>query len=177
MAMDVMLQFVHSFSRVPSLRESIASVRKKGVATVALSTFISVLIVVLQVTGTVDFKLEKNNCWIGQFYFALGFYFIPSIIVYLFCFVCLCILLRSIGKKKNAAKQNLRKRESRNNVLLKIYVKLMLILGIIEIVGLVQVRHSNLTENESIFNATFGLIYDILRSLRGVFIFVVYMVK
>ena len=56
-------------------------------------------------------------------------------------------------------------------------IKLIVILGITEIIGLIQITGSNLSESETVFNAVFGIFYDITRSLRGVLIFVVYMLN
>ena len=174
-AIDILLKFMKRFDRASS-KESTKTLRRRLFGVLLASSSVVIIIVALQESGTVEFGFHRN-CWFGRFEHSLGFYFIPTCIGYFLCFVCLCFILRSIQREQMDVNETLDSDARKNVNLLKICVKLMLILGITEIVGLVQIRRSNLTENESIFNATFGLVYDTLRSFRGIFIFIVYMVN
>ena len=53
-------------------------------------------------------------------------------------------------------------------------VKLFLLFGTAEIIGLVQIPNpEEKGESELIFNTIFGLLYDFLRSSRGIFMFII----
>ena len=174
-AIDIMLKFMKRFDRASS-KESTKMLRLRLLGVLLASSSVIIIIVALQESGTVEFEFYRN-CWFGIFEHSLGFYFIPTCIGYFFCFICICLILRSIQHEQMDVNETIDSDTRKNVNLLKICIKLMLILGITEIVGLVQIRRSTLTENESIFNATFGLVYDMIRSFRGVFILVIYMVN
>ena len=89
----------------------------------------------------------------------------------------LMLALGSIRKRKSEVAQTLNVSSNRDSDLLKIGIKLMLILVLTELLGLIQIKSEHLTENEQIFNSAFGLLYVLSRSLRGVMIFMVYMVN
>ncbi|XP_066929455.1 adhesion G protein-coupled receptor E2-like [Clytia hemisphaerica] len=175
-AIDITLQFTKKLSRPLSLHESISVLRKRSAITVFISLVILLAIIGLEESNTFDFHFE-NRCWFGDFYLSLGFYFIPAIIGYVLCFVCLCIVLASIRRKKSEVERTLNKDSKKDTDLLKIGIKLMLVLGITELFGLIQIKSDHLRENEEIFNSVFGLLYILLRAFRGVMIFIVYMVN
>jgi len=79
-------------------------------------------------------------------------------------------------RKENNRRKQLRD-SGRNEVnLVGIATKLIVLLGIVEIVGAIQiVKAHRLNENELIFNATFSLLYSLIRSLRGCLIFLLYL--
>ena len=175
-AIDIALQFTKTFSRPPTPEETVSVLRKRLGMTIVISLIIVLMIIGLEESNAVSFHFEKR-CWFGDFYLSLGFYFIPAIIGYMLCFVCLCIVLGSIRKRKSEVKQTLNKDSKKDSDLVKIGIKLMLILGITELLGLIQIKSDYLTENEQIFNSVFGLLYVLTRSFRGVLIFMVYMVN
>ena len=82
--------------------------------------------------------------------------------------------LYCIWKRENEARKVLKKSGRRNSNLLAIAFKLILALGLIEILGFTQISKKNLSENELIFNSVFAAIYTILRSLRGLWLFMIY---
>ena len=175
-AIEITLQFTKKLSRPSSLDEAVAVLRKRSGITILISLIIVLAIIGLEESNVVSFHFEKQ-CWFGDFYLSLGFYFIPAVIGYMLCFVCLCIVLGSIRKRKSEVERTLNKNSKKDSDLLKIGIKLMLILGITELLGLIQIKSDYLTENELIFNSLFALIYILLRSFRGVMIFMVYMVN
>ena len=59
----------------------------------------------------------------------------------------------------------------------KIAIKLIVILGVCEIFGLVQIPKSELTKGELIFNVIFRMIYVLTRSFRGFLICIVYLMN
>ena len=62
----------------------------------------------------------------------------------------------------------------RNNNLLLISFKLTLALGLIEFIGLIRIRKKDLTQNELVFNSISLVIFIILRSLRGLWLFLIF---
>ena len=175
-AIDITLQFTKKLSRPSSLDEAIAVLRKRSIITILISLIVILVIIGLEESNAVSFRFE-NRCWFGDFYLSLGFYFIPAAIGYMVCFVCLCIVLGSIRKRKSEVERTLNKNSKKDSDLLKIGIKLMLILGITELLGLIQIKSDYLTENEQIFNSLFALLYILLRSFHGLMIFMVYMVN
>ena len=54
-------------------------------------------------------------------------------------------------------------------------IKLCLLFGILELIGLVQIPiATNKGQSEVIFNVIYGCIYNFLRSTRGIFMFVLF---
>lgn len=60
-----------------------------------------------------------------------------------------------------------------NNLIILTF-KLVLILGIVEVIGFVQIRNDNLTENEEIFNKVFAILFTICLSFRGIIMLLIY---
>ena len=141
-----------------------------------VSLVIILTVIILGESDTIDFKFERK-CWFCKLHHMLGFYFIPAVVSYSLCFVCLCIVLVSINKKRSEVRQALNQNGKPKTDLLKIGINLLLILGITEIIGLIQIKSLSLSHDERIVNITFGLIYDFLKSFRGVIIFIVFMVN
>ena len=86
-------------------------------------------------------------------------------------------LLYFIRKQENEARKTLKGSSRQNKDLLAISLKIILTLGIIEIIGFVQISKEDLSENEVMFNSTFAVLYTVLRSLRGLFLFMIYVVN
>ena len=117
---------------------------------------------------------ENNICFINDFYSKLYFYCIPLAAIYFITISLLVYTLYCIWKRENEARKNLKKSGRHNNNLLAIAFKLILALGLIEVLGFTQISKKNLSENELIFNSVFAALYTILRSLRGLWLFMIY---
>ena len=85
------------------------------------------------------------------------------------CLVCLLVLLMHL-KRQNEERKSKLKSSYRVN-LARLALRLVSLLGIIELVGFIQIPHSTLTESDLKFNVSFAFIYGVLRSLRNTFIF------
>ena len=59
--------------------------------------------------------------------------------------------------------------------LMKMVVKLSLVLGLVELFGIVQVPSSHYDETNTVINSVFNFIYAVARSSRGCFIFLTFM--
>jgi len=141
--------------------------------TMILTTGVMVLVIALNETGTLGFNYIEN-CWIGDFYLQLAFFFIPTVVTYIACFSCLILILYSIKQSTDYTNRSLSGSVSKGSInILHIGIKLIIVLGISESIGLIQIRSTTLTESELILNNTFAVFYNVTRSLRGVLIFVV----
>ena len=174
-AVDLTLKFTKAMDISSSAKQK-EMLQKRLVFTSLASLIITTIMVCLEETGTSKFNLEKK-CWIDDFNMSLVFYFIPVIVGYVLCFVCLCVVFGSIKRKQNESNSVLGNRSNKNTVPLKSAIKLFIILGITEAFGLIQIRKSDISESERITNAAFAIVYDTIRSLRGVFIFIVYILN
>jgi len=174
-AIDITLKFSTKSSNVAS-RSTNNSLYRRLVMTMILTTGVMVLVIALNETDTLNFDYDQT-CWIGNFYLKLAFFFIPTSVSYLVCILCLILILNAIKESADETRQSLKDCVNRNHGIniAKIGIKLMIVLGISESIGLIQIRSTDLTENELIVNNFFGVFYDILRSLRGVLIFVVFL--
>ena len=113
-----------------------------------------------------------NYCWISYFYERLAFYIVPFSLMTFGSFLAICDVIFKLkkGMKKNIASAG------RNHELsfATMAIKLYLILGVSELVGLVQIPDNKVTSKQhEIFNLIFGSLYNLSRSLRGCFIFIV----
>ena len=132
-------------------------------ASIVPSSIIIITTATLDETNVFVFDYGRDGiCWIGSFYAMLIFYMIPVVIGYMFsigCLSCVIIYLRRNNKQNNKALG-----KNTNIHLSKIALKLVIVLGISEIIGFIQIYGSNLSENEQIFNTVFSFLYNIARS-------------
>lgn len=130
----------------------------------------------LNATGTVSFGYGDNNiCLITSFYPLLATYIVPAFLAYLFSFICLCYILRQLYLHNKGNKAILRNSNVNSIALSQISLKLVIVLGLTEVLGVVQIYGENLSESETIFNSVFSMTYNITRSLRGVMICLIYL--
>ena len=131
--------------------------------------------VTLDHTGAAHIGYGDNGiCWIGGFYAKVFSYVIPIAVIFLSATCCLFFTVFKIKRSEIVSKKMLGKeRSSRVNVVV-VALKLTLILGVIELLGFVQIVKSNLSEEEEIFNSVFGFLFTCCRSLKGIMLFVVY---
>lgn len=129
---------------------------------------------ILDATSSVDVGYGENEvCWITNIYSRLGFYIIPIACISLFAFVGLVYTLGNIYRDKKRTQSVLQGKKSRTS-LLKITVKLVVILGLSEFIGFIQIPGSIISEREEMVNTTFKFAYSILRSCRGIMLWFVY---
>lgn len=174
-AVDIGKRFAMTFLSVGD-DDPMKTLYKRIAYNLSFTCTVAVTVIVLNETGTLDFDF-KTNCWIGQYKALLAFYFVPMLLVYFLCLVMLITVLWSLNQAHKRNKKVLKDTKHKDNALLSIGMKLIVILGITECLGLIQIRKMNLNESEAALNATFGLIYNLTRSLRGVLIFAVYLMN
>ena len=152
--------------RTSSIGQSKTSILKKLFCCFVIMVVLFAIIISLDHFDKIKFEYSKK-CWIGSFYPLLFFYFIPLVLVYLLCIICLSVIVYQIYKQKQVSKQILNRGNQSNIELHKIAIKLMIILGVSELFGMIQIPRSDPSENELIFNMVFQIIFEILRSFRG----------
>ena len=143
-----------------------------------LPSIIVAVTVTLNETGVYNIGYgESNTCFIYNFYPKLYFYIIPFTVTFVSTVSC-CLFTISFISKHEAKSRELLKGSGRSKKdVISIAFKLILALGIIEIVSLVQISKLSLTESELIFNSIFAVAYTILRSLRGAILFYIYVLS
>ena len=114
-------------------------------------------------------------CAPHAFYGRLYFYIIPSMLSFLLSLAFLGRTLFKIQQQISKTRHSL-EHSGRNEVnVATLALKLVLILGISEVIGFIQIVKSNLSENEKKFNAILGLLYTLVRSTRGIVMLIVYL--
>ena len=113
-------------------------------------------------------------CWITNFNARLVTYIIPVVLFTVFTTTLLTYTVFQIFKQSRRSQKLLKKSGGDNLSLARMALKLVLLLGVIEICGLFQVTSSS--RGSQIFNSIFRLLYSIARSFRGVFVCLLYVV-
>ena len=140
-----------------------------------LPLIILVLTVTLNETSTYDIGYGKRNtCFIYNFYPKLYFYIIPFAIAFVSTVLCFIFTIFFIWKHEDKIRKSLKDSERSNRGIACIALKLIVALGIIEVVGLIQISKSSFSQNELVFNSVFSVTYTILRSFRGVILCLIY---
>ena len=117
---------------------------------------------------------EQETCFIAYFYPRLFLYVVPVSVIFVTTFTSCTLTLYFLLKHEKRSRKLLQKTRRRTKDMVTIAFKLILTLGVVEVIGFMQISKSGLSENELIFNATFSVIYIIFRSLRGVILFFIY---
>ncbi|XP_057307018.1 uncharacterized protein LOC130645146 isoform X2 [Hydractinia symbiolongicarpus] len=150
---------------------------RRCLCSLIVPTFIVSLSMTLEETSTLDIGYGVDGiCWITSFYSRIGFYVIPVAIIFLITLSTLLYTIRKIHSEFKVNEEILKTGKKTKRETLKIALKLGIILGITEGLGFIQIAKPNLSFNEELFNACFALLYSTFRSLRGLFLCVVYSV-
>ena len=117
---------------------------------------------------------ENDICLIKDYHSYLYFVIIPFAAMFLLTILFLIHSLFCLWKREREARRVLKNSGRRNSNLLWISFKLTLALGLIEFIGLIRIRKKDLTQNELVFNTISLVIFIILRSLRGLWLFLIF---
>ena len=144
----------------------------------SVPSIIVVVAVSLNETGVYNIGYgESNTCFIYNFYPKLYFYIILFTVTFVSTLLWCLFTILFIPKQEAKSRELLRDSGRSKKDVVSIAFKLVLALGIIEIVGFIQISKSSLTESELIFNSVFAVTYTILRSLRGAILFYIYILN
>ena len=114
-----------------------------------------------------------NNCWIIPLYARLIVNIVPFVVMNFGSFSLVFIVTQQAQREKRKNHCVLAKRDQIG--FSKMVIKLCLLFGTAELIGLVQIPNAvKRGESEVIFNVIFGLVYNFLRSSRGIFVFLLF---
>ena len=116
-------------------------------------------------------------CITQTFYARLYFYVVPTVLSFTISSLVLAITLYKISRENKRNTEQLENSGRKNLNVALLVLKLILALGLTEGVGFIQITNQKLSGREMMFNQTMGLLYTIARSLRGVFLMIVYICK
>ena len=131
------------------------------------------LIVDLVSKGSLIHYGNQDYCWIFPFYARLAVYIIPFTLMNYSSFLLILIITMVTKHEKRKIHNLLAKNDQLN--FSKMTIKLFLLFGTAELIGLVQIPNG--TEKgqfELIFTIAFGLLHNVLRSARGIFMFTIF---
>ena len=133
------------------------------------------ILVVLDMYQVIDMGYGENDiCFIKDFQSKLYFFCFPVATLFLITILLLVYTLYCLQMKETEARNKLRTRARHNNNLLLIALKLILALGLVDMIGFIQIRKKEPSENELLFNFVILLFYGTFRSLRGLWLFFIY---
>ena len=116
-------------------------------------------------------------CWINSFHALIAFYIVPVVFSYVFSFVCLLLILKHIMKERKFIQKNSKGNIKQKGSTIKIAIKIIVILGITEMFGMIQIPKKSPTKEVLMFNSVFTMLFALSRSLRGCLIFLVHFVN
>ena len=118
---------------------------------------------------------DYGICWIVEFYGRIIFYIIPFVTVEICNILTLIYVLYKIYKQGRVSSQLLNKKDKLNdNYLVGTALKLIVLLGLVELVGLIQIQ--NPSDVGVIINTTFRFLFTILHGGRGLMILLLYVI-
>ena len=172
-----------SFDLLLKVRSVSASIFKGNTVRIAIYCVIAYLIPTVIVVTTVLLDMyqiinmgygENSICLINDYHSYLYFFTIPFATIFFITILFLIHSLYCLWRRERKARRVLRNSGRHNNNLLLIAFKLTLALGLIEFIGLIQIHKKDLKESELIFNSIFLVLFVTLRSLRGLWLFLIF---
>ena len=116
---------------------------------------------------------KHGYCWISPFHARLVVHIVPYLLTSFGSFLAIFISTLEAKHERKEILENVAKNGQINYS--KIIIKLSLLFGTGELIGLVQIPNAvQKGQSELIFNVAFGLLYNFLRSSRGIFMFVIF---
>lgn len=172
-----------SFDLLLKVRSVSAGIFKRNTARIATYCVIAYLIptvivgttVLLDMYQIINMRYGENDIWlINDCHSYLYFFIIPFATIFFITILFLIHSLYFLWRSEKKARRVLRNCGRHNNNLLSIAFKLTLALGLIEFIGFMQIHKKDLTESELIFNSIFLVLFVTLRSLRGLWLFLIF---
>ena len=114
---------------------------------------------------------NQDYCWIFPFHARLAVYIVPLTLMTCGNSVLILIIV-IITRREKRTKHSLLARNDRLKFH-KMITKLFLLFGTAELIGLVQIPNAT-QKNQVIVNVIFGLLHNLLRSSRGIFLFLTF---
>ena len=129
-------------------------------------TLICVTIDILSFRSLIRYGYQ-DYFWVFPFHTRSAVYMVPFVVMNLGSFVLVFIVTIETKREKRKNHSMLAKKHQ------LIYSKILF--GTAELIGLIQIPNAEQKDqSEVIFNVIFGLLYNFLRSTRGIFMFVLF---
>ena len=113
---------------------------------------------------------NQRYCWISPFHARLVVYILPYLVLNFGNFFVVFISMLQTKRERKKILEKVSKNGQINYS--KMLIKLCLLFGTAELIGLVQIPDAKQKgQPELIFDVVFGLLYNFLRSSRGIFMF------
>ena len=190
MAVDILLTFTR---RIPYERNKRKTLSHYCAMVLTASAFIVVPSVVVGETSILDVSYNKNrSCMLQGHTGRLIFYFVPVIVSFVISAGILSFSLYKISHEDHENKVALaggggggRERGGghtgdtnccRSLHLRRVSLKLIVVCGLTELIGVIYIYKEHPSRNEQIVNAILSLLYSAVRSFRGVMLFLVYVI-
>ena len=128
---------------------------------------------VLHETGQVNVGYKENGyCWIEHFPTRLYSYIIPTSLAYLIAITSLILTFKKIHHTRKETK-NILESNQENSFIMRMALKLTFGLGIVDIVGFIQIPK---TEERSL-NFFFAMVFTAVMSCKGLFVCALYLLN
>lgn len=165
-----------------TLRPQSMSFRKTSLCVLLFPLTILLLSLVLGNYNVTDIRYGDGDvCWFTGFNGRLFFYIIPGVLTFSLSVGLITYTICSLSNVYNTNKKVLKGSGAKNVSISLVALKLVVTYGVSEGIGFIQIpitgQHNMLTENERLFNFVFEFLYTIVRSYRGVLLFVIYVCK
>ena len=118
---------------------------------------------------------RNGQCFIENTLAKLFSYILPTILIMIISSILMLVMIRKLRRELRSRSKVTAVNNTSPN-LIHLSLKLCLALGIAELLGVIQIPSSNQREVIVIINSVFGCLYTLMRSLRGCFIFVSFMI-
>ena len=114
---------------------------------------------------------NQDYCWIFPFHARLAVYVVPLTLMTCGNSFLISIIVITTRREKRTKHSLLAKNDKLKYH--KMIIKLFLLFGTAELIGLVQIPNAT-QENQVIVNVVFGLLHNLFRSSRGIFLFLIF---
>ncbi|XP_066924689.1 uncharacterized protein [Clytia hemisphaerica] len=116
----------------------------------------------------------RDICWIGDQTYRVFLYLIPIVVISLFDIAVISFVLTQIYIQQRRSSQLLNKAtETKETTVLKTAMKLVFLLGLVELIGFIQLPRGEETW-KAVLHIIIQFVYVTLRGFRGLFIWVMY---
>lgn len=109
-----------------------------------------------------------NLCWMTNYYAKLISYVIPFVLTCIIASGALLNSLKNIRAVSRLSGQMTIKSRKKDVRTAKIGFHMIMLLGLIEVFGVIQIRRDILTKRDLICNTVFQMFFTVLRSFRGI---------
>ena len=159
-----------------SLQVHMISFKVYSTVTWALSTIIVAICVLLdEMKGYIKYGYD-DICWIGSLNGKIVAYIAPLAVTLVMNVVLFILCMYKINQQRKLSVSTLGHQSTSSRMRSgKLAMKIALLLGFIEVIGLIQIPGNN--DESLIVTRTFLLLYTCVRSLRGFFIFLSFIAK